>query len=1524
MFLANDVTYLQIFEPELVPTGSPNEEIILANVEYNGLVYLLNRKLFRDRLLNLQRESFEVTKPRYCSFIETLRILSPQSLDPAHEASSFDKTAAVLLSQERIKVWLRSDSSSALALEVPPGFHNDEFIYSLKRHVSEIRYDGLQIYTILSANLAGFSASHRQSIPTIVLSHLIYQAIQQSPSLWQSVESLFSEEELASIFLGKMACLQEPLLWRCLTALISANKQIMCLFLDQPFQHKKDDSQPFLNHLISLTKLIDCTFKIMVVHRSGQFVPLEETALTSTLDISNGEVQNAIKGDLQDVLASLQKQQPGTVEIHEFVKRAIPEFYAAPLELATYIRSLETRRVVTQASLEDSLRLISKPIILFQTILLDVPDSEKEFIRNLLMVVASARRPLSKAETSAAIALVMVGDKNGQDIGGIQNLTPIDIQHSISTYLTGLVGVDRCNNIRLLHADLAEFLSSTRSSSTDWYRSPSPPHFTMTQLCLRCITIFLRACNPLARQIVMPLLNYAELNWPLHILQAVADGLTDDEFAGITELMNDETINEWTRLRTQLWYHGIFEAPQSQFPQLSPLALRRDHGLEVGPAVAVSIVALESLAAVNWSEDLALVWGLSNAVGSTYAAQYWHQNSKASPEDLLDLFGLDPCLAFHLLKAVNETFVAQNLAQILSLSMKYGSNVVWDYITHQQPVSRDSIELQVHEDVLYLVQSHSGNGGNWPLYNQKSLVAALGLAEFFQCAQGSIDSLFSDAGTEVGLATIHAAVVSNNKVAMEALISVCSGILGTLAHAIGDASKLGYFGVLETLLPKAKEADIRSPNAEGSTPLHMASRQGFARIVDMLLKHGASCSVADNMGATPLLFAVQSGNLATVQCLLNDTVRQIDPKVDRGSLTLLMPAIMYGFEHIAHFLVEQASELETTGGLGRVMCLAAQHGFARLLQQLSSQICKLDKESVKQEVRRAITYAASKGFLDFLSTLLDIFGFPNSTTTADARLLEHASEYLPVLSLLLKYHPPQQCLSEALLNLAYSGRLKGAELLLDAGADKNYQDSYQSTALQLAAYGGHRDVVELLLLRRADMEAKDPKGRTALFEAVQEGRKSTVKLLLDAGADVYTTDTSCRGPFDRAVESGNEDIMLLLLTKMRSQKQDSDKVVMTERELLKSMITNGFLKVVEFLLANRQTPSDLVTELNLAIQKRYLGDTDEGVSDKARSDALDLVRLLLRYGADPNGGPTDESSPPIHLVASHCDIQLAELLLGGAKPGARADVNKTGGQLWSALYACVSGDTTSDQKKMAMFDFLVRNGVDLTDSRGPKGTVIHKASISRSCSMPFVEHILRHSGDKLTLYTRDPEGRIPAHYVAAIGGSRRTRELFLRPDFLTIKDKQGRTPVHMRAAGGFTVSLRSIAKELTAEMLSETDTDGWNVLHWVCRQRDKLTVLQMRKLIAEADPELLPKLCAAKENIFGWLPTDVAFAHGNARYLEVFWGHFSHPNRTQKSECNCDPNGTMAFQELPATASTCNSCFCVSISSLAPRPELVF
>jgi cytohesin len=158
---------------------------------------------------------------------------------------------------------------------------------------------------------------------------------------------------------------------------------------------------------------------------------------------------------------------------------------------------------------------------------------------------------------------------------------------------------------------------------------------------------------------------------------------------------------------------------------------------------------------------------------------------------------------------------------------------------------------------------------------------------------------------------------------------------------------------------------------------------------------------------------------------------------------------------------------------------------------------------------------------------------------------------------------------------------------------------------------------------------------TALMYAVRENAEAAVRALIAAGADVNAAGPDGTAPLDAAIAGGRFDIAALLL------RHGAD--------------------------ANRASGAG-TTPLLAAVARsaRDNAPSATGASTPRQSRAIDIVRLLLAYGADPNGrtaalDPSRDrladgdahrrSETPFMRAARNGDVPAMRMLIeGGAEP----------------------------------------------------------------------------------------------------------------------------------------------------------------------------------------------------------------------------------------------------------------------------------
>ncbi len=389
-----------------------------------------------------------------------------------------------------------------------------------------------------------------------------------------------------------------------------------------------------------------------------------------------------------------------------------------------------------------------------------------------------------------------------------------------------------------------------------------------------------------------------------------------------------------------------------------------------------------------------------------------------------------------------------------------------------------------------------------------------------------------------------------------------------------------------------------------------------------------------------------------------------------------------------------------------------------------------------------------------------------------------------------------------LLQASRTGDAAMVELLLKAGANPTRTHPEGETPLMAATRAGSVPVMRQLLARGADVNAADTfQQATALMWAATEGHVDAVGVLLEAGADPnrqarvnpltdrHNADFPSGGftALMWAARSGNEAVARRLVAggaNVNLKNADGASATMLA-------IYNDRLDVAAALVELGADVND--GSLYMAVEMRD-GTTDQFAFDGSRlrpdhqnqRTVLDLVRLLLERGADPNApfsGQLHSSSmpntdrfdnTPFFRAAIAADVEALKLLIAHgatleqspALPGAAA----TGDAADAAAAGRGRGNPNAG-RTAAM--------VAMTGGRGP-GMTGGPAYI-REGAAPYREPGSRKPADALALLltsganpnAKGPDGTTLLHQAARAGDLEMVRTLAAAGVDFTLKNNDG-------------------------------------------------------------------------------------------------------------------------------------------------------
>lgn len=280
-------------------------------------------------------------------------------------------------------------------------------------------------------------------------------------------------------------------------------------------------------------------------------------------------------------------------------------------------------------------------------------------------------------------------------------------------------------------------------------------------------------------------------------------------------------------------------------------------------------------------------------------------------------------------------------------------------------------------------------------------------------------------------------------------------------------------------------------------------------------------------------------------------------------------------------------------------------------------------------------------------------------------------------------------------------------LLLEKGADPNKANAVGTTPLVVAAQTGNADVVDILLRHKADPTLKTQSGTTPLHAAVRSWSTNVVEKLLEAGADPDSEERNGQTPLLSAIYAHDDDddkddreepskpvVREAMVSILLAAKADVDKG--SAESPLTACVTRGSSRLARRLLEASADPNkggslhELAKSTTLSVKKQVemaelLLENGARLEGKTLQVAVelnrkDLVRLLLRHGADPNYHEASGETP-IRVATSRLELApIVDLLeaAGAVDCGDALDVTNSGQLREWIEVTCFKGDDSAD------------------------------------------------------------------------------------------------------------------------------------------------------------------------------------------------------------------------------------------------------
>jgi uncharacterized protein len=369
-----------------------------------------------------------------------------------------------------------------------------------------------------------------------------------------------------------------------------------------------------------------------------------------------------------------------------------------------------------------------------------------------------------------------------------------------------------------------------------------------------------------------------------------------------------------------------------------------------------------------------------------------------------------------------------------------------------------------------------------------------------------------------------------------------------------------------------------------------------------------------------------------------------------------------------------------------------------------------------------------------------------------------------------------------------------AGALLKAGADAAAIKTGGQTILMTAARAGNPDVVRMLLEHggptvQAQVNAREESyGETALMWAAAENHPAAAKLLIEHGADVNGRSNALKYDKDRFGLEGVTTVLphgswTPLMYAARQGSLGAARVLAeTGADLnlkdpdgttaLVFAIINGHFDTAALLLIKGADPnladSTGMAALYAAVDMSTLGEVygrPARQQDSGDTTALDLMKLLLEHGGNPNaqlrtptlfrahtpGEPTlGQGATPLMRAAKNGDAAAMRLLLEHGADPALAQKNHTTALMLAAGFGRGLGvfakDYATEAEMIAGLKVLLDRHVDVNAVNDSGQTALHFAALSSDATVK----LLAEHGAELDI--KDKQGRTPLDFALGAGG----------------------------------------------------------------------------------------------------------------------------------------------------------------------------
>ncbi|CAB0038883.1 unnamed protein product [Trichogramma brassicae] len=434
-----------------------------------------------------------------------------------------------------------------------------------------------------------------------------------------------------------------------------------------------------------------------------------------------------------------------------------------------------------------------------------------------------------------------------------------------------------------------------------------------------------------------------------------------------------------------------------------------------------------------------------------------------------------------------------------------------------------------------------------------------------------------------------------------------------------------------------KPLPINAQNDKGNTPLHLAVKSGASNMVEVLLRHGADSNATNKKGMTPLHLICKKYSDPTMLNLFLRVNEELGRPVlidalDNNGETPLIWAVDRGNIHSAEVLLRRGADSNATNkkGMSPLHLICKKYSDPTLLNLFLRVNDELGRpvliDALDNNGETPLVWAVGRGNMHSAEVLLRRGADPSLGTPLN-RICSYAYHWVELFfdiidgrNQVVDINARDSAGYTPLHVAAFCRNGNSTELLLRRGGDPNLVNNKGMTALHLICeWSDDDDLAERFFAvndeigQRVLINARDNLGNTPLHLALSQGHRNLVGLLLRRGA--LTEGTS---PLHVICKRDQDDGLAKMYFEIN---KELDRPVQVDardelgRTPLQLALTSLLSDAIDALLANGAAlPSAFPTVDDFRLRFNPEKYNENYVKLRVASGILVVIKCLYKHG----------------------------------------------------------------------------------------------------------------------------------------------------------------------------------------------------------------------------------------------------------------------------------------------------------------------